>query len=95
MKIDHLTTSVSNQYNQFSGYKAQRNHVLMIEDNLGDARLIEILLGESDLLECDIKHCISLKAGVEELKKGTTDYAAVLLDMNFCLLYTSPSPRDS
>ena len=55
------------------------NKILLIEDNPGDARLVEILLGESDLLNCKIKNVTTLSEGIEELERE--DYAAILLDL--------------
>ncbi len=56
------------------------NKVLLIEDNPGDARLVEILLSESDLLDCEIMTRVTLAAGFEELK-SEKEFAAVLLDL--------------
>jgi len=53
--------------------------ILLIEDNPGDAKLVEIHLQDSDMFECTIKHCVDLKSGIEELKKE--DYDVVLLDL--------------
>jgi len=58
----------------------QTNKVLLIEDNPGDARLVEILLSESDLLDCEIVHRLTLSEGMNELEKGD-DFAAILLDL--------------
>ncbi|MEY3367053.1 MAG: hypothetical protein RI973_208 [Bacteroidota bacterium] len=54
--------------------------VLVIEDNPGDARLVEIYLAESDLHNCQIVHKATLGAGMETLEAGT-EFAAVLLDL--------------
>lgn len=59
---------------------SEKNRVLLIEDNPGDARLVEILLEESDLVACEITHHSTLKDGVVELEKGE-EFAAVLLDL--------------
>jgi len=56
------------------------NKVLLIEDNPGDARLVEILLSESDLLDCEIMTRVTLAEGFEELK-SEQEFAAVLLDL--------------
>jgi PAS domain S-box-containing protein len=58
----------------------ETNKVLLIEDNPGDARLVEILLSESDLLDCEIIHRVTLADGMEELGKDI-EYAAILLDL--------------
>ncbi len=55
--------------------------ILLIEDNLADATIVEILLEESDTLSCRIDHQMTLAAGLESLG-GEVEYAAVLLDMN-------------
>ncbi|MEM9919880.1 MAG: response regulator [Bacteroidota bacterium] len=56
------------------------NKVLLIEDNPGDARLVELLLGESDLLSCKITNKTTLSEGMQALEEEG-DYAAVLLDL--------------
>ena len=56
------------------------NRVLLIEDNPGDARLVEILLMESDLLECEIINKTSLGDGMDLLEKGE-QFSAILLDL--------------
>jgi PAS domain S-box-containing protein len=59
---------------------SEKNRVLLIEDNPGDARLVEILLEESDLVNCEITHHVTLTEGKQELEKGE-EFAAVLLDL--------------
>jgi len=56
------------------------NHVLLIEDNPGDARLVEILLMESDLLECEVTNKTSLTDAMTLLETGE-EFAAILLDL--------------
>lgn len=56
------------------------NKILLIEDNPGDARLVEILLMESDLLDCEIEHRMSLGDGIAALQ-ASDDYGAILLDL--------------
>ena len=51
--------------------------ILLIEDNLGDARLVEILLEDYEL---PTHHVSSLQDGFEALEKG--DYPAVMLDLH-------------
>lgn len=53
--------------------------ILLIEDNPGDARLVEILLEETDFLECQIVNKQSLTEGIEALHKE--EYDIVLLDL--------------
>lgn len=55
-------------------------NILLIEDNPGDARIVEILLDESDLPECRIKHCQTLGEGVSALLEN--DFDVVLLDLS-------------
>ncbi len=55
------------------------NKVLLIEDNPGDARLVELLLAESDLIECEIHTCSDLSSGIVTLQAQTFD--VVLLDL--------------
>lgn len=57
------------------------NQVLLIEDNPGDARLVEILLRESDLSDCIITRRESLLEGLQILGERS-DFAAVLLDLS-------------
>lgn len=54
--------------------------VLMIEDDAGYARLVEILLAESDLLSCEIEICTTLAAGLAAMDQE--QFAAILLDLN-------------
>ena len=61
--------------------KTESNKVLLIEDNPGDARLVEILLEESDLVNCKITNKTTLKDGIAELEQHK-DYSAVLLDLS-------------
>lgn len=56
----------------------QSNTILLIEDNPGDARLVEILLEDSDI-NCNVQSETTLQAGLNSLSKS--DYAAVLLDL--------------
>ena len=57
-----------------------KDKILLIEDNPGDARLVEILLEESDLVQCDIINKTSLAAGMELLAEGE-EFGAILLDL--------------
>ncbi len=59
----------------------ESNKVLLIEDNPGDAKLVEILLEESDLVNCKIVNKTTLKEGITELEQHH-DYSAVLLDLS-------------
>ncbi len=55
-------------------------NILLIEDNPGDARIVEILLEESDLPECRITHCQTLAEGVSALMEN--DFDVALLDLS-------------
>ncbi|MEM6317774.1 MAG: response regulator [Bacteroidota bacterium] len=57
-----------------------KDKILLIEDNPGDARLVEILLEESDLVQCDVINKTSLADGMELLAQGET-FGAILLDL--------------
>ncbi|MBL7814973.1 MAG: response regulator [Saprospiraceae bacterium] len=54
--------------------------ILLIEDNMGDARIVEILLEESDLPNCRISHYQTLSEGVGALMEREFD--VVLLDLS-------------
>ncbi len=56
------------------------NKVLLIEDNPGDARLVEIFLAESDLQNCEVINKVTLQDGLEVLSAGE-EFAAILLDL--------------
>ncbi len=60
---------------------AQGQKVLLIEDNPGDARLIEILLDESDFTNFYVDRKETLKEGLEALD-NYSGYEAVLLDLS-------------
>ena len=55
--------------------------ILLIEDNMADAKIVEILLEESENINCRIDHQMTLGQGLEALG-GEVEFAAVLLDMN-------------
>ena len=55
-------------------------NILLIEDNPGDARIVEILLDDSDLPQCRITHCQTLGEGVNKLLEN--DFDVVLLDLS-------------
>ena len=56
------------------------NKVLLIEDNPGDAKLVEIYIGDSDLVNCQITHKMSLAEGMEVLA-NEGGFAAIILDL--------------
>ncbi len=56
------------------------NKILLIEDNPGDARLVEIYLLDSDLQNCEVVNKTTLRDGLETLKTGE-EFAAILLDL--------------
>ncbi|MEM1123681.1 MAG: PAS domain S-box protein, partial [Bacteroidota bacterium] len=57
-----------------------KDRILLIEDNPGDARLVEILLEESDLVQCEVINKTTLAAGLELLEQGQA-FGAILLDL--------------
>ena len=57
-----------------------RTRVLLIEDNPGDARLIERTFAESGSGRLVLEHCPDLTSGLERLDRGSID--AVLLDLS-------------
>lgn len=66
-------------------YESKANYdpvrkILLIEDDHSYARLVEILLGESDLLTCVVVNCTSLAEGIATLQEQK-DFAAILLDL--------------
>jgi len=69
----------SSMYDDVSNFESYHK-VLLIEDNPGDARLVELLLLESDLLNCKINNKTSLSDGITALEEED-DFAAILLDL--------------
>ena len=58
--------------------RAQHN-VLLIEDNPGDARLMQEYLSEPSFADFNLVHAASLKEGIDRLAAGAIDL--VLLDL--------------
>ena len=56
------------------------NKVLLIEDNPGDARLVEIFLLESDLQHCEVVNKMTLQEGMDLLEQGE-NFSAIFLDL--------------
>lgn len=54
---------------------------MLIEDNPGDARLVDIYLKESDLLECKVVNKSTLAEGLQALEMQES-FAAILLDLS-------------
>ncbi len=77
---NNTSNEATTMYEDQSNYEAAYNKILLIEDNPGDARLVELLLGESDLLNCRITNKTTLAEGIRILEEEG-DYAAVLLDL--------------
>lgn len=76
----NITNQGSIMYDDAPKYEIH-NKILLIEDNPGDARLVELLLMESDLLNCKINNKTSLADGIAELEQDE-NYAAILLDLS-------------
>ena len=53
--------------------------VLMVEDNPGDARLVEEYLGTSELVDFQVTWARRLEEATE--KVGSTEYDVILLDL--------------
>ena len=66
-------------YDDVSNFESYHK-VLLVEDNPGDARLVELLLLESDLLNCKINNKTCLSDAIAALEEED-DYAAILLDL--------------
>ncbi len=56
------------------------NKVLLIEDNPGDAKLVEIFLRESDLQHCEVINKVTLQDGLDALQTEE-NFAAIFLDL--------------
>ncbi len=90
MKEEQISTTdvnISSNFEEPTSMQANANNqvqvsnkILLIEDNPGDARLVELLLMDTDLSECEITNATSLAGGMEHLEKGG-DYIAILLDL--------------
>ncbi|HFA49242.1 MAG TPA: response regulator, partial [Bacteroidetes bacterium] len=63
-----------------SSSMVSKNKVLLIEDNPGDARLVEIFLLESDLNNLEVINKTTLQEGLEVLEKED-GFSAILLDL--------------
>src|SRR5258707_15258702 len=63
-----------------SGSPPRRIRALLIEDNPGDARLIEVMLAEADGESFAVRHVDRLEDGLRELASGNVD--VVLSDLS-------------
>lgn len=79
MQVNLQNTSLYNQNDKPTGYDFF-SRVLLIEDNIGDARLVELLLEESETIDCEIVNKTSLADGIAALKEAPFD--AILLDLS-------------
>ncbi len=75
--FNHMESVTMEREKKFGSY----NNILLIEDNLGDARLVELLLGESDLPNCKVTIKTTLEDGIAALKEDD-NYAVILLDLS-------------
>ena len=80
MNYPQTNTTEMDSLATVTGKQPTKNRVLLIEDNPGDARLVEILLSESDLLDCEIINRVTLAEGMAELE-NEEEFAAILLDL--------------
>ena len=55
--------------------------VLFIEDDPAYAKLVEVLLDDSGLIDCELVNVPTLKEGLD-LLRGDQEFSAVLLDLN-------------
>lgn len=60
--------------------KGNQFNILLVEDNPGDVRLVEIFLGESDLRDSEIVNEKTLAGAIEAL--GQSPFDVILLDFN-------------
>ena len=74
-----VTSEKEAALNEMSTFETY-NKILLIEDNPGDARLVELLLGESDLLNYKITNSTRLSDAMAILEEND-DFAAILLDL--------------
>src|SRR4051812_20153265 len=58
----------------------KQSNILLIEDNLGDARLIQEILAEETSVHFTLQHTERLASGFEILSRGGVD--VVLLDLS-------------
>ncbi|MEZ4885703.1 MAG: response regulator [Chitinophagales bacterium] len=59
----------------------ERIQILLIEDNPGDAKLVEIFLRESTSIDFDLVHATRLSEGLEHVKQGKR-FDIMLLDLS-------------
>ncbi|HHH49904.1 MAG TPA: response regulator, partial [Saprospiraceae bacterium] len=78
--VEEMEIKNSLSYGQMSEEEIY-NQILLVEDNPGDAHLVELLLGESDLLNCKITHKTTLTEAMACLEEND-GYAAILLDLS-------------
>ncbi len=71
--------SLYNEYDKPSSYDFY-SRILLVEDNIGDARLVELLLEESDNFKCEIVNKTSLSDAIDALAAEPFD--AILLDLS-------------
>lgn len=64
---------------RMSSTTRQVHPILVVEDNPADARFVEILLMQNELVNCETINVESLQDGIEALNDN--DFAAVLLDL--------------
>jgi signal transduction histidine kinase/DNA-binding response OmpR family regulator len=56
------------------------NRLLLVEDNIGDAKLVEIFLMESDFQDCEVVHKTTLGDAMDSLA-SESEFLAILLDL--------------
>lgn len=62
--------------------KTTVNHakILLIEDNPGDATIVQVYLSQTDFADCEIVHCDTLADGLQRIAAGE-EFLAILLDL--------------
>ena len=79
MQFNFQNTLLNNQDDKPLGYEFY-SRILLIEDNVGDPRLVELYLEESDTIDCEIVNKTSLADGMKALAEEPFD--AILLDLS-------------
>lgn len=67
-------------YNKLKADTETMIKILFIEDDLAYAKLVEVLLEESGLIDCELVNAPSLAEGLEQLKNHD-EFSAILLDL--------------
>ncbi len=74
-KHHHISDSLSHDFQK------RTINLLLVEDNLPDARLVEIYLSQSEFVNCNISRAVSLQESIEIFNEKK-DFDVVLLDLS-------------